>query len=505
MKITAIEPKDMSRKKLRVAAYCRVSTEADEQEKSLENQKNFYEQYIRSNKKYEFAGVYYDFGISGFKEKRPGFQQMITDAMNGRIDLILTKSISRFARNTVTMLKVVRQLKSVGVGIFFELQNINSLSNEGELMLSIHAAFAQAESEDNSMNTYMTVQRKFREGIPVVRVHECYGYRKNAEGETVPDEIPAQVVKMIFDLALQGIWPSRIRKYLNDSGFPSPKGKHWNDSQIFRILKSELYKGDVMMQKTYLDADRVRHKNTGQKDRFYIEDHHPAIVDRFVWDEVQEILDIRSMQLKQKMPDHSMGGTSHNQYPLTGMLYCPHCGRKLHHRVHNKGRQTFWVCGTKIKKGTDACMGVSVPETVTDEWNITEETVVFEKTDAFGRKQYSIIPKAEYEASKKCLYRPQEKKHRNSHSSYPLSGRMYCGLCGSVMHHQLGWNGKEFWWCSKRVKQKTCKGIRVPAEIADGWDFEGKITIMEGVDENGEKSYSYQSRSESDNEVCHES
>ena len=131
MRITAIEPKDMSRKKRKVAAYCRVSTEADEQENSLENQKDYYEQHIRSNKKYEFAGVYYDFGISGFKEKRPGFQQMITDAMNGKIDLILTKSISRFARNTVTMLKVVRQLKSVGVGIFLNCKTLTAFRMKG--------------------------------------------------------------------------------------------------------------------------------------------------------------------------------------------------------------------------------------------------------------------------------------------------------------------------------------------------------------------------------------
>ena len=503
MKITAIEPIDKSKAKLKVAAYCRVSTEADEQENSLENQKDYYEQYIRSNRKYEFAGIYHDFGISGFKENRPGFQQMIEDAMHGKIDLILTKSISRFARNTVTMLKVVRQLKSVGVGIFFELQNINSLSNEGELMLSIHAAFAQAESEDNSMNAYMTVQRKFREGIPAVRVHDCYGYRMNSEGEIVQDEIPAQVVKMIYDFAIQGIWPSKIRRYLNDSGFPSPKGKQWNDGQIFRILRSEIYKGDVMMQKTYLDADRVRRKNTGQKDRFYIEDHHPAIVEKFVWNEVQEILDIRSMQLKQKMPGRSMGGTSHNQYPLTGMLFCPYCGGKLHHRVYNSGKQTFWVCGTKVKKGKDACVGISVPEDIANEWEISEETTVFEKKDKFGRKHYSTMQKVSYEASRKCPYKPKVKKTRDSHSTYPLSGKMFCGLCGSVMHHQMGWNGKEFWWCSKRIKQHTCEGVRVPAKVADTWKFEGEIIVMEGVDENGKKSYSYQSRSEGDDEVGH--
>lgn len=500
MKITAIAPKDNSRKKLKVAAYCRVSTEADEQENSLNNQKDFYEKYIRSNKSYEFAGIYYDLGISGFKEKRPGFQQMIADAMNGKIDLILTKSISRFARNTVTTLKVVRKLKSAGVGIFFELQNLHTLSNEGELMLSIYAAFAQAESEDSSMNMYMAHQRRFKKGIPAIRVYECYGYRLNSDGEIVLDEIQSQVVKTMFDLALQGIWVSKIRAYLDKNGIPSPQGKRWNDTAVNRILWNEIYKGDVMMQKTYIDADRVRHRNTGQKDRFYIEDHHPAIVDRFVWNEVQEVLDIRSMQLKQKLPKRSMGGNSHNKYSLTRMLYCPHCGSPLHHRVNSGGKYTYWCCGKKIKKGKDACIGITVPEDLTREWKITEEVTVFEEKDEFGRQHFSFMPKKEYEKSRKCPYEPTEKKGRDSHSIYPLSGKMYCGLCGSLMHHQIAWNGKEFWWCSKRIKKNACEGIKVPAEIADSWEFEGTITVMEGVDENGEKSYSYQSRAQTHHE-----
>lgn len=503
MEITVIQPKKKDHEKLRVAAYCRVSTEAEEQENSLENQKDFYENKIRSNPLYEYAGVYHDFGISGFKEKRPGFQKMIEDAVNGKIDLILTKSISRFARNTVTMLKVVRKLKSVGVGIFFELQNINTLSAEGELMLSIHAAFAQAESEDSSMNAYMTCQRKFREGIPAVRVHECYGYRLNGEGEIVPDDIQSGVVRMVYNLALEGIWPSKIKAYLNERGIPSAKGKEWDDTGVFRILRNEIYKGGVMMQKTYLDADRVRHRNDGQKDRYYIPNHHPAIVDEFVWNQVQEVLDIRSMQLKQKLPDRKMGGNSHNRYPLTDMLFCPHCGGKLHHRVSNGGRSICWCCSTKIKKGKDFCTGITVPENIAEQWNITEETTVFMKMDEFGRKRYSTMPKAEYESSKRCPYQPKIRKHRDSHSTYPLSGRMYCGLCGSVMHHQNGWNGREFWWCSKRVKQKACEGVRIPAEVADAWNFEGKIVVMEGVDENGERSYSYQSKPESNNENSH--
>lgn len=500
MKITEIAAKDITKDKLKVAAYCRVSTEADEQENSLGNQKDYYENEIRSNPGYEYAGVYADFGISGFKEERPEFQKMIKAAMEGDIDLILTKSISRFARNTVTLLKTVRMLKAKGVGIFFELQNINSLSAEGELMISIHAAFAQAESEDSSMNAYMSYQKKFRSGIPAVRVHDCFGYCLDADGKIVADTEQSQAVVIIYSLAVQGVWPSKIKQYLNKNGITTATGKKWDDSAVFRILRNEIYKGDVMMQKTYQDADRVRHKNRGERDRFYIPNHHPAIVSEEIWNEVQEILDERSRKLKEKKEPAVTKGNSHSSYPLTGKLFCPHCGKMLHHRIYNGGRQRCWVCSSKVKKGADSCIGVSVPEEIADGWNITEETTVFSRPDRYGMIEYVHMPKAEFEASGRCPYWVEKKKGRYSHTVYPLSGKMYCGLCGTVMHHQFAWNGKEYWLCGSRAKQKGCAGIKVPAEIADGWNFEGTITVMEGEDADGKRSYSYKGRSKADNE-----
>lgn len=497
MQIKVIEPKQRTKTKIRVCAYCRVSTEADEQENSLENQRDYYENLIHSNPAYEYVDVYYDFGISGFKESRPGFQRMMEDARTGKIDLILTKSISRMARNTVMMLKSVRELQSMGVGIFFELQNINTLSGEGELMLSIYSAFAQAESDDSSKNAYMTFERKFNEGIPAVQIGRCFGYRIDSEGNPAISESEAFLVRKIFKLAQEGIAPTRIATHLNETGHRTKFGKRWEASGIFRMLRNEIYKGDVMMQKTYLDADRVRHKNTGQKDRYYIADNHPAIVDADVWNEVQVILDDKAIASKDKKEPRKMGGDSRNTYPLSGMLYCPKCGAMLHHRVSNGGRQIYWCCGTRVKKGRDKCSGISVPEEIADGWNITEPTTVFVKEDKFGRKSYSLVKKEEYEKQKNCLYKVKERKTRYSHSTYPLSGKLYCSKCGSLMHHQWGWNGKEFWWCGKRVKQgaSACEGVRVPVEIADSWEFEGSIYVMEGEDENGKISYSYQSKS----------
>lgn len=177
MKIQVIKSKrNIERKKLRVCAYARVSTEAEEQENSLENQISYYKEFINNNSNYEFINVYYDFGISGFKEKRPGFQKMMQDARNGKIDLIITKSISRFARNTVTILKAIRELRELGVGIFFELQNINTITESGELLLTIMSAFAQAESDNYSSLAKLVYRRKYENGIPVHYLERSFGY-----------------------------------------------------------------------------------------------------------------------------------------------------------------------------------------------------------------------------------------------------------------------------------------------------------------------------------------
>lgn len=270
--------------KLKVCAYARVSTDSAEQEGSLENQEQHYREMITANPMYEFAGIYSDQGISGYREAPPGFQKMMEDARAGKIDLIITKSISRFARNTVTVLKSARELKGMGVGIFFELQGINTLSGEGELMLTILSAFAQAESEGASENAKLTNLRKFKQGISAVRVGKCYGFSQDSNGDIILDAEQAFVVRKMYQLAANGVWVGRITEYLNSRGYRTAAGNRWTDSTVSRVLHSEIYKGGVMMQKTYLDADRVRHKNMGQRDRWYVADHHPAVVSEELWD-----------------------------------------------------------------------------------------------------------------------------------------------------------------------------------------------------------------------------
>ena len=391
--------------RLKVCAYARVSTDSPEQEGSLENQEQHYREMITANPMYEFAGIYSDQGISGYKEARPGFQKMMEDARAGKIDLIITKSISRFARNTVTVLKSARELKGMGVGIFFELQNINTLSGEGELMLTILSAFAQAESEGASENAKLTNLRKFKQGIPAVRVGKCYGFSQDANGEIVLDAGQAFVVRKMYGLAADGVWVGRITEYLNKRGYRTASGNCWLVSDVSRILHSEIYKGAVMMQKTYLDADRVRHKNTGQRDRWYVADHHPAIVSGELWDKVQETLAARNEQRKKKKPERKRNGDSHNTYPLSGKLFCPECGALLHHKFANKGRQEYWVCSTRLKRPEEGCPGIWVPAEATEGWQIEGKAVVMESEDEFGVKSYSFMEKAAYESRTGCPYR----------------------------------------------------------------------------------------------------
>jgi site-specific DNA recombinase len=209
MRIRILEPiAEIKQKKMKVCAYARVSTDSKRQEDSLENQQETYESLICSNPEYEFAGVYSDQGISGFCEKRPGFQEMIRKAKAGEIDLIITKSISRFARNTVTVLKVARELKELGVGIFFEEQNINTLSGDGEMMLAVLSSFAQEESRSMSENNKWSIRKKFEQGELMINTERFLGYDKDEYGGLSINMKEAQIVAFLYDMTLFGLGAS---------------------------------------------------------------------------------------------------------------------------------------------------------------------------------------------------------------------------------------------------------------------------------------------------------
>lgn len=415
MRIKVIEPTSKAEQHyLKVCAYVRVSTDSDEQEDSLENQTSYFKDFITAHLGWQYAGVYADQGISGFKESRPQFQQMIADARAGKIDLIVVKSVSRFARNTETVLKFSRELKSIGVGIFFQLQNINTLSGPGELMLTVLAAFAQAESEGASDNAKLTIKRKFSSGIPISGLERTYGFKPNAHGGIMVNEEQAATVSLIFHLAEQGVWPSKIKAYLNENKISSYKGGLWDDTAIFRILHNPAYKGDLVLQKTYLDSRRKRHKNQGQADQWYIAENHPAIVPPSHWDAVQEVLAKRSEQLTPSPPQTALKRrSSHGQYPLTNKLFCPLCGAKLHHRWSNGGKQEYWTCSTNVKISAQACRGVSIPAAIANSWgDVIEPLTVVAYKDEYGMQQFTAYLKEEYEASSEC---PYTKKGQSNH------------------------------------------------------------------------------------------
>lgn len=403
MRIKVIKPtKAVHQQKKKVCAYVRVSTDSLQQEDSLENQTTYFKSFITANPEWEFVGIYSDQGISGYKENRPGFQKMIEDARAGNIDLIVVKSISRFARNTETVLKFTRELKSIGVGIFFELQNINTLSGAGELMLTILAAFAQAESEGASANAKMTYKRKFESGIPAHGLESTFGYKANAQGDIVVDEEKAAVVRQMFDLAEQGIWPSKIKQYLNKNGVPGCAGGDWDDTAVFRVLHNVSYKGDLILQKTYRDSRRKQRKNEGQVDQWYIAENHQPIVPPKQWDKVQEILRKRSEHLQKPAPPKpDKPRSSRNAYPLSNLIYCPICGEKLIHKW-GKGKNEYWACKTNLKVGKDACKGIWLPAEVANDWGeISEPIVAVQYEDEYGMRRFTAYPKDEYDAFKR--------------------------------------------------------------------------------------------------------
>ena len=270
------------KKRLRVAAYCRVSTDEERQLGSFENQIEYFTNLIRENGRYELAAIYSDEGISGTSvRRRPGFQAMIAACEAGEIDLIVTKSISRFARNTQDSLSFTRRLKEIGVGVCFEKKGINTLESSGELLLTLFSCFAQEESRSISENTAWGIRSRFRQGIPHLNTTVLLGYDKGPDGELVINEDQAAVVRRVYRRYLEGASLSGIAGELNRDGIPGVKGEvKWCATTVSRLLQNEKYKGALLMQKTftanYLTRQHVR--NTGQLTQYYIAENHPAII-----------------------------------------------------------------------------------------------------------------------------------------------------------------------------------------------------------------------------------
>ncbi len=357
-------------KKLRVAAYCRVSTDTDDQLTSFEAQVKNYTELIEANPEWELAGIYADEGITGTSaEKRPEFMRMIKDCEKNKIDLVICKSLSRWGRNTLDTLSYVRHLKSLGVNIIFEINNIDTRATYSEMLLTVLAAFAQEESRSISENTSWGIRRRFEEGV--TRWCKLYGYEKTDAGEyqIVPEQ--AIVVQNIFDFYEHGKSIREIYKYLNEQGIKSPNGVgHWTDASIHSLLNNVRYSGDILLQR-YVTENHLSHKaikNTSIPS-YYVENHHAPIITKKQYNRCQKIMEMRR-------PKDSNGkkiaGTC-NQYPLGDKLRCPCCGSTLYQRSVpvQSIRGAGWCC----EKGEHACHGFIIRS------NLVEEALL----DAYAR------------------------------------------------------------------------------------------------------------------------
>lgn len=365
--VTVIEPKrsmavdkEKYRQK-RVAAYCRVSTDSEEQLVSYANQKKVYTEMIGSRKDWCFAGLFADEGISGTRaDKRPEFNKMINACLAGKIDYIITKSVSRFARNTVDCLDYVRMLKSKGIGVYFEEQQIDTLKTDSELYLVIYAGFAQSESESISKNIIWTVRNKFEEGIPVFMYKRFLGYRKGADGE--PEIVPSEaaIVERIFNLYLAGDTVDNISKMMQ-AEHPQIPGKNisFSKGMIMSMLANERYCGDAILQKSVtVDCiEKKRKKNTGEAPMYYVQNSHPAIIDRVTFNKVQEELARRRAKSPASTKTAITSTGKYSRYALTDVLICGECGTR-YRRVtwsRNGVKRIVWRCISRLDYGKKYC------------------------------------------------------------------------------------------------------------------------------------------------------
>jgi len=345
----------------RVAAYCRVSTDSEEQLTSYQNQTRVYTEMIAANKEWEFAGLYADEGISGTRaDKRPEFQRMIRDCQNGKIDYIITKSVSRFARNTVECLEYVRSLKAQGIGIFFEEQNIDTLKNESELYLVIYAGFAQSESESISKHITWTYRKKFKEGKVSFQYKNFLGYRKGADSqpEIVPEE--AAIVERIYEMFLAGQPVKVIAQTLQAEKIEIPgKNLSFSKNMIMNILRNEKYCGDCILQKTVtVDCiSKTRKANQGEAPMYIVENNHPAIISREVFNRAQEELSRRNSLRLQSDKTAITANGRYSKYALTEVLHCAECGsryKRVTWSIHGK-KKIVWRCVSRLDYGKKYC------------------------------------------------------------------------------------------------------------------------------------------------------
>ena len=451
------------REKKKVAAYARVSMQSERMLHSLSAQVSYYSGLIQKNPDWEYAGVYADDFISGTNTvKRDEFKRMLADCEAGKIDIILTKSISRFARNTVDLLETVRHLKDLGIEVRFEKENIRSMDGDGELMLTILASFAQEESRSISDNVKWGTRKRFEKGIPNGRF-QIYGYRWEGD-HLVIQEDEAKIVRLIYDNYLNGLSAETTEKQLAKMGVKSYKGQHFGNSSIRQILGNITYTGNLLFQKEYvIDPISKRSKiNRGELPQYFVENTHEAIIPMEVYQAVQEEK-VRRRELG------ALANWSINTSCFTSRIKCPLCG-KNYRRSGKRQRKNpdevyyIWICRTKSEKGAKSCPAKAIPEKAlknacaevlgTAEFDdavfsaqIEQLYVVGDDTLEFHFYDGSVLEKKWKSTAKKDWWTEEPRaawgelhKHKatnpNRRRFYEFTGLIKCGQCGESFRCQ---------------------------------------------------------------------
>ena len=470
----------------RVAAYARVSMETERLNHSLSAQVSYYSELIQKHPGWVYAGVFADDGITGTKVNRPEFQRMLAECEAGNIDIILTKSISRFARNTVDLLETVRHLKELGIEVQFEKEHISSLSDDGELMLSLLASFAQEESRSISDNVKWGTRKRMEQGIPNGHFR-VYGYRW--EGDTlVPIPEEAAIVKRIFQNFLDGKSRLETEREFAAEGITTREGYRWLDSNIKSVLGNVTYTGNLLLQKEFISdpITKKRKKNHGELPQYYVSDTHEAIIDQDTFDFVQA-------EMARRRGLGPLANKSLNICCFTGKIKCPYCGYSyMHNRRQKNGHyEEYWNCGSKKKKRTDT--PCPVPGTITekalekaccevlgieafDEDAFTDAVNHIEVPErsvlVFFMKDGSIVRKdAPNTGHQDCWTDEYRKKKSEYLLTHPINRqgtscfttKIRCERCGcnfrrSTSDSQTGMHG--YWRCTNEGTECKARGLR---------------------------------------------
>lgn len=352
------------------------------------NQLTYYQEHIKGNPDYEFFGIYADEGISGTNtKKREQFNQMIADCKAGKIDMIMTKSISRFARNTLDCLQYVRLLKDLGIEIFFEKENINTLDSKGGILLTLLSSLAQEESNNLSQVTTWGIRRRFEQGKMTINEKKFLGYDKDEEGNLIINKLQAKIVKRIYQEYLNGKGPTRIARELEENQVKGVTGTtKWYTTTINKILRNEKYKGDALLQKTYTTdfLNKTRVKNEGQAPQYYVEESHPAIIQPDMWDAVQLEIERRKKYIEQyKLQKYDYGVVD---MAFAGRVICEECGRAYQRKTwHSNSKPVrVWQCGSKYQeKGKIGCVNSHIYVQKLDEIFISAFNTLMENKETF--------------------------------------------------------------------------------------------------------------------------